>query len=64
MNTRSARINAKEREKKERQARKGKDRGTEGESPTLSRSNDALIGDEEQNEKEKKEEIEANREGI
>ena len=52
----SARINAKKRDKKERQVRRVKKKkdikGTEGKTPT--RAIYALIGDEEQNEREKK----------
>ena len=54
----SARINVKEREKKERQVRRMKERkGIEAprvKYPTPSRATDALIGDEEQNGKQKK----------
>ena len=44
-----ARINAKERDKKERQGRRTKKRKGIEASPTPSRATDALIGDEEQN---------------
>ena len=55
----SARMNAKEREKKERQVRRAKKtKGSKGQRkklPTPTRAIDALIGDEEQNGKQKKE---------
>ena len=53
----STRINAKEREMKERKLRretKERDRGIRVKYPTPSRATDALIGDEEQNGKQEK----------
>ena len=55
----STHTNAKEREKKERQVRGTKKIGNEGQRtkpPTSTQEIDALIGDEEQNMKQKKEE--------
>ena len=49
-----ARINAKEREEEEREE-KERNSDTEGETPNPSQAIDAVIGDEEQNKKQKKE---------
>ena len=59
-NAGSARVNAKERYKKERRGRRAKEwkgiAAQMGELPTPTRSIDALIGDEQQNKKKKTEE--------